>query len=260
MVLSQSWRANCDIQILIYDSDPEHPDATDVAKATDYIVAYACKGVETIQEEKHQMISLVLQSQESYGSKADVQQIAQKLLNKTISNKMVSKQEAMVLIGQLPLVNRSESISTVSISGHYKLDYKKSNTTFLSKYANRSDFFKNMSLHQYFHHVKNKPTVSSTSKMLIPHYVGASCYPVYPPTEPYARSIIMLHTPWHTNFPISQNFLANFNGLLKQNKLPDFVLIPLLRVKAAYESKIYFSEPTNTSNDPITPFFPFVFN
>ena len=64
----------------------------------------------------------------------------------------------------------------------------------------------------------------------------------------------MLHTPWHTNFPISQNFLANFNGLLKQNKLPDFVLIPLLHVKAAYESKIHFSEPTNTSNDPITPF------
>ena len=113
------------MQILIYNSDPEYPDASDIAKATDYIVAYACKGVETIQEEKNQMISLVLQSQESFASSDDVKQIARKLLNKTIANKMISKQEAMVLVGQLSLVDCSESISTVSISGHYKLDYNK---------------------------------------------------------------------------------------------------------------------------------------
>ena len=253
MVLSQSWRANCDIQILIYDSDPQNPDASDVARATDYIVAYACKGIETIQEEKQQMISLVLQSKETLASKADVQQLARKLLNKTISGKMVSKQEAMVLVGQLDLVDCSESVSTVSISGHYKLDYKK-NSTFLSQYANRPAAYNHMSLHQYFGIVKNKSKKRVQAKTIIPHYVGASCYPVYPPTPSYARSIIMLHSPWQTNFPSNQDFLTRFNMMVAQGQLPSFVLIPLLRVKARHESRIKFSEPINTTDDPITPF------
>ena len=44
MDLLQFWRANCDMQILIYDSDPNNPDPRDIAKVTDYIVAYTCKG------------------------------------------------------------------------------------------------------------------------------------------------------------------------------------------------------------------------
>ena len=52
MIMTQSWRANCDIQILLYESDPNAPDPSEIARATDYIVAYACKGVGTLQEEK----------------------------------------------------------------------------------------------------------------------------------------------------------------------------------------------------------------
>ena len=40
--LVQSWRANCDVQILLYETDPLHPDPSEIAKATDYIVAYTC--------------------------------------------------------------------------------------------------------------------------------------------------------------------------------------------------------------------------
>jgi hypothetical protein len=50
----QSWRANCDVQILIYNSDPKNPDLTDIARVTDYIVAYACKGNATMKEEREQ--------------------------------------------------------------------------------------------------------------------------------------------------------------------------------------------------------------
>ena len=50
--LLQGWRANCDIQVLLYESDPEHPNLDEIARVTDYIVAYACKGNETIVEEK----------------------------------------------------------------------------------------------------------------------------------------------------------------------------------------------------------------
>lgn len=59
--LLRAWRGNCDIQILIYDSDPEHPDPNDIAKVTDYVVAYSTKGNKTLREEKQQMIHLIKQ-------------------------------------------------------------------------------------------------------------------------------------------------------------------------------------------------------
>jgi len=50
----QSWRANCDIQVLIYDTDPAQPDPTEISRVTDYVVAYACKGNATLAvERKH---------------------------------------------------------------------------------------------------------------------------------------------------------------------------------------------------------------
>lgn len=56
----QSWRANCDVQVLIYDSDPEFPDTYEIAKITDYVVSYSCKGGSTIKEEKEQTKKLIL--------------------------------------------------------------------------------------------------------------------------------------------------------------------------------------------------------
>ena len=50
----QSWRANCDVQVLIYNCDPRKPDISEIARITDYIVAYSCKGNSTLKEEKEQ--------------------------------------------------------------------------------------------------------------------------------------------------------------------------------------------------------------
>jgi len=51
----QSWRANCDVSILIYDSDPSFPDVNEIANVTDYVVPYACKGNATYAIEKQQI-------------------------------------------------------------------------------------------------------------------------------------------------------------------------------------------------------------
>jgi hypothetical protein len=48
----QSWRGNCDIQILIYETDPKNPDPAEITKVSDYIVGYACKGNATLAIEK----------------------------------------------------------------------------------------------------------------------------------------------------------------------------------------------------------------
>lgn len=58
--LCQSWRANCDIQILLYDSDPDDPDPFEIARVTDYVVAYQCKGNSSLREEKEQIRALIM--------------------------------------------------------------------------------------------------------------------------------------------------------------------------------------------------------
>ena len=46
-----SWRGNCDIQILVCDSNPSNPDVKEISRVTDYVVGYTCKGGTTLQEE-----------------------------------------------------------------------------------------------------------------------------------------------------------------------------------------------------------------
>jgi hypothetical protein len=59
--LLQTWRGNCDVQVLIYDCDPMHPNLTEIARVTDYVVSYACKGSTSVKEEREQNRNLVLQ-------------------------------------------------------------------------------------------------------------------------------------------------------------------------------------------------------
>ena len=51
----QSWRANCDVSIMIFDSDPIFPDLSEIAEVTDYVVSYACKGNMAYAIEKEQL-------------------------------------------------------------------------------------------------------------------------------------------------------------------------------------------------------------
>lgn len=56
----QSWRGNCDVQLLIYNCDPKHPNMSEIARVTDYVVAYACKGNVTMKEEREQNKQLIM--------------------------------------------------------------------------------------------------------------------------------------------------------------------------------------------------------
>jgi hypothetical protein len=38
------WRANCDVSIMIFNSDPVFSDLSEIAEVTYYVVSYACKG------------------------------------------------------------------------------------------------------------------------------------------------------------------------------------------------------------------------
>jgi hypothetical protein len=56
----RSWRGNCDVKILLYSSTCGEVDPEEIANVTDYVVAYACKGSETIAVEREILKDFIL--------------------------------------------------------------------------------------------------------------------------------------------------------------------------------------------------------
>ena len=114
----------------------------------------------------------------------------------------------MVQVARLDLLWCSEMITNVSLSGYYKLAADgEGRTTVLAKYAKR-DLSKLMlldqSLHSFF--LGTEGWHEKQSKFTIPHFTGASCTPVYPPTSEYARAVLLTHKPWHTKFIVDDQY------------------------------------------------------
>ena len=59
MTLLKSWRANCDVKILLYDTDTKYPDIREIENVSGYVVSYTCKGHLTLFEEKDIISSLI---------------------------------------------------------------------------------------------------------------------------------------------------------------------------------------------------------
>ena len=173
-----------------------------------YLVSYACKGNESVTEELNSLKAIIAATKDDDGDIRDVKRLARRLLNESTKHRVVSKQEALGQLAGLPLYTCSEGFETVSLSGLSKLDTANTgNTTFLQKYAKRSAAFNHLSLHQYFHHVKNNSLQQGRrfKKTLIPIYSGARCEAEYPVTNEYARGVLLIHCPWRDSFPFKKN-------------------------------------------------------
>ena len=57
--LLKSWRANCDIKLLLYFSNPSYPDIGEIEDVCRYVVAYTGKRNHTSQEEKSAIQNLI---------------------------------------------------------------------------------------------------------------------------------------------------------------------------------------------------------
>ena len=86
----QGWRGNCDVQFLIYNSPPHNMDATNISRVTNYVVAYACKGNESVVEEKKAIRAIIEAANEESGNHQDVKRLARKILNQATKNRIVS--------------------------------------------------------------------------------------------------------------------------------------------------------------------------
>ena len=56
----QPWRANCDLQIMLYDSTSDNFDYGEMARVTDYVVSYSCKGNQTLQIERDNIKTVIM--------------------------------------------------------------------------------------------------------------------------------------------------------------------------------------------------------
>jgi hypothetical protein len=197
----QSWRANCDLQIFLYTSDPRYPDLDEIASVTDYIVAYACKGNETNSSALQSLKRFVLDLDKDTIDTTTTTKMSRMVLNQTLKSRMVPKQEATVHLAGLRLWTCSDTIERVSLSSGYKLQTGGGSpkSSMISRYANRLRSYSpevqrivgRMCLDDYFHFVRNgNISVKSSNKTIIPHYVGAHCAPTYPVTAQYARYVL----------------------------------------------------------------------
>lgn len=256
--LLQAWRGNCDVQILIYESDPDCPDPAEIARVTDYVVAYSCKGNKTLKEEREQSRNLVMRSEDLTGSIRDVNRVVTQALNQTCSNRIISKQECCVLLGKLNLVTCTESIESISLSNSTKitLEGESPKKNFITKYKNRSPADEDLSLHQFFLNEKEK-NVSPDAKYIIPHFVGINSQPTYPVTKAYAKATCVIHKPWRDTIDDNYDWIAEFDSFLLSNTCPQSVKIAYGRVQQRFVQKMMNYEPVaydaDTSGNPIDP-------
>ena len=58
--LLQAWRANADVQLMIYRSNPDCPDVSEIENVCRYVVAYAGKRYKTTKQEKDMIQNIIL--------------------------------------------------------------------------------------------------------------------------------------------------------------------------------------------------------
>lgn len=234
--LLQSWRANCDVQILIYNCDPKSPDVSDIARVTDYIVAYSCKGNTTLKEEREQNKRMIIHANNQTDNQEDVRRVCKQIMNKAASKRIISKQEAVVLLAELDLCHCSETIQSVSISNSSKVrvtSSERTTRTFIQQYANRPNQQENMSLYDYFMYVKNPP---GTEKEIIPNFVGVNGTPKFPVTEGYARHVVIVYRPWR-KYPRDLDWILEFNNFIHSGDCPKSAQMHYERVVQRYYNK-----------------------
>lgn len=191
------WRANTDFQILLYQSDPLLPDPREIAKVTDYTVSYACKGNETYMIQKEHAKMMALCSNDVTSDKSDLRRLCRKILNHFRKNKLVSKQESLVINTGLPLHDCSEMFVTVSLSGYRRISQLGSKHI-LSMYSHRQGQDE-INLDEY---------VRKTENGKVPHYTGIYYTPSFPPSEQYSKFLLLVYKPWRSIFVTKEKDLV----------------------------------------------------
>ena len=243
--LIQTWHASCDIQILIYESNPDAPDLKEVSRVTDYIVAYSCKGNSTLREEMETNKNLILSQQETTSDNNEFKRVCKQVMNKAASSRLISKPEATVLLANINLSTCSEYIETISISNSRQLTLTSSPSqkNFLQQYQHQPAAYESLSLHAYY---QLYCKTIKKEKSSIPHYIGVARMPVYPVSEDYARHILIVYKPWRA-YPAGTNWKSEFDSYIRSPTCAKSTGLTYKRVMQRFYDKTKFVEPKSTA-------------
>ena len=123
MTMMQSWRANCDVQVLLYDQDPLHVQCKDIAAISGYVTAYCTKGNATYHSERESIAALILsmETDHLYGDSMETVKMTRQILNNFVGQRVISKVEASCYLLDLPLYECTESFEGVSLTQYKKV-------------------------------------------------------------------------------------------------------------------------------------------
>ena len=178
----------------------------------------------------------LLSSDDISGNIYDVKRVTRQLLNRAVAHRTIPKQESMVELGQLQLVECTEKIEPVSLSGCYKLQGS-THYDIVSRYRRQAGTHPEMSLASYFEVVnKDKPMT------VIPHWIGGNSQPTFPVSTDYARTTLLIHYPWKSmtppSFGCTSSVVRAFYDFLKSSRCPEAVKLTHARMKQRYFSRI----------------------
>lgn len=230
---------------MIYDSCPEKFDLQEVSKVTDYVVAYSCKGNATLREEIETNKRLILGMEETTGDVSELQSVCKRVINRTSASRLISKQEASVLLASMDLHTCSDSIELVSISNNTRLTVGEGSGTTsntLKDYANRPSTYSKLSLHEFFPIYRGMRKAKGATKTSVPHYTGVAGFPTFPVTESYARHVLIVYKPW-TTYPDQKSWKTEFDTFIRSKECPTSCRLHYDRVMQRYYQGTTFVEP-----------------
>jgi hypothetical protein len=154
--------------------------------------------------------------EEHTGDVNDIKRACKQVMNKAVTKRTISKQEACVLLAELPLVTCTETIESMSISNSKapSLGDEDRNSatqrTFINQYKSRPPKYETYSLHRYFFHLKNN---DESKQYIMPHFVGINGAPKFPVTPDNARHTIIVYMPWR-QYPKYDDWVDEFERFI----------------------------------------------
>ena len=187
------------------------------------------------------------------GDSDDIKRACKKVMNQAVSNRIISKQEACVLLSDLPLVSCTETIESVSISNSKRVsageqDKTTSGKTLIDEYKKRPNALETFSLHNYFHYTRNIVGAKPGKKIIIANFVGVNGTPTYPVSESYARHTLIVHKPWR-EYPNKQTWMSEFESFIHGSDCPSSAKITYERVVRRYYDKMTHYEAKASEGD-----------
>lgn len=253
LYLAMAWRANVDFQVLLIDGSDGIVCMRDIARLTDYIVSYMCKGNESQIQEKKQMANLIMSATANTCDMKDVKRIAHRVLNSVLKERVISRQECLCQLSELPLNLCSERVEHVSISGHVRLGKNNAaKNSLLAMYRDRGKELSNLSLHQFFYFKKDNQKRKGTQEVF-PNYTGGRVEMTYPLNASLARSLLLLHKPWKNFFPsrgkTNDQIIQECKVFLESKYCPSSVKYMYEKEKTRFEEGRKYAETTSKEDN-----------